>query len=134
MCRARSRRATPGSGWWRRGASGARTPRARTRRQAGGGLAARDTRAAAAPQLVQHLGVARRDALLGAEDLGLVLLQVGRHIALRARERLPPLVVRRNAVAVGVRDFDVVAEDLVEADLERPDAGALALARLQRRD
>ena len=33
-----------------------------------------------------------------------------------------------------VRDFDVVAEDFVEADLERGDAGPVPLARLQRSD
>src|SRR5438876_9232297 len=38
----------------------------------------------------------------------------------------------RHAVPVRVRDLEVIAEDLVEPDLERGDAGALALARLER--
>src|SRR5207247_9133004 len=49
-------------------------------------------------------------------------------------QRLTPLVVRRHTVFVRVRDFDVVAENLVEADFERRDAGALPLARLERGD
>src|SRR5690606_25972454 len=49
-------------------------------------------------------------------------------------QRLLALVVGRDAVQIGARHFQVVTEDLVVADLERRDAGALALARLERRD
>ena len=78
-----------------------------------------DHRRDAAPQLVQHFGFARRDPLLGAEDFGFVLLQVGRDVAFRSGERLAPLVIGRDAVAMRVCDLDVVAEDFVESDLQR---------------
>src|SRR6266516_897330 len=55
-------------------------------------------------------------------------------VALRAGLGLTPLVVAGHAIAVRVRHLDVVAEHLVEPDLERADPGALTLARLQARD
>src|SRR5204862_502934 len=87
-----------------------------------------------APQHVHQLGFACPDALLGAEYASLVFLELRRHEPLRARERLAPLVVGRHLIEVGPRDLDVVPEHLVEPDLERADAGALALARLQAGD
>src|SRR5439155_1761540 len=81
-----------------------------------------------------HSPTARRNALLRPQHLRLVLLQLRRHVALGAGEGLAPLVIGRDPRLVGVRDLDVVAEHLVEADLERRDTGALALPRLQRRD
>jgi hypothetical protein len=64
----------------------------------------------------------------------LVLLERRRHVAFRAGQRLPPLVVARHQVLVGVGDLDEIAEHAVEADLERLDPGARALARLHLRD
>ena len=44
------------------------------------------------------------------------------------------LVIGGNFFGVGVGDLDVVAKDLVEADLERVDAGAGAFLRLKTGD
>ena len=68
------------------------------------------------------------DLLFGGEDFALVLLQLGRGEALGVDQRLLALVVGGGQMQVGLGDFDVVAEDVVEADLERLDAGAGALA------
>ena len=88
----------------------------------------------AAAQRVDHRRLARGDPLLGPEHLRLVFLQLRRDVAFGPCECLAALVVRRNPRAVRVRDFEVIPEDLVEPDLERRDAGARALACLQRRD
>src|SRR5213075_746430 len=82
-------------------------------------------------QRVEQLRFTFGDALLGAEHLRFVFLEVRRHVPLGAGESLPPLVIGRDALAVCVRDLDVVTEHLVEADLERSDTGAFPLARLQ---
>ena len=75
-----------------------------------------------------------RHPLLGAQHLGLVVLELGRHVALGGGEGLPPLVVGGDPGGVRVGDLEVVAEDLVEADLERRDPGPLPLPLLQRGD
>src|SRR5216683_389863 len=49
-------------------------------------------------------------------------------------QRLLALVVRGHPVEVGFGHLDVIAEDLVVADLERGDVAARALGRLQPRD
>src|SRR5690606_38374559 len=54
-----------------------------------------------------------------------------RDIALGALQRLAPDIVRRNAVRVRSAELDVEAVHAVEADLQRRDAGALALLRLE---
>src|SRR5207244_5065625 len=86
------------------------------------------------PQGVHKPGLARRDALFRSQHLRLVLLQLRGHVALRPRQRLASFVLGVHARLVRVRHLDVVAEDLVEANLERRDAAALALARLEPRD
>ena len=69
------------------------------------------------------------------QHLLLVLLQLGRDVALGVLERLLADVVGRDlASAVGVGDLDVVAEDLVEADLQAGDAGAADLLGLEAGD
>ena len=70
------------------------------------------------------------DAVLGAQRLVLVLLQLGRDVALGADQRLLADEVRRHLVAVGLADLDVVAEDLVVADLQLGQATALGFTRL----
>ena len=73
-------------------------------------------------------------SLLGREDLLLVLLQLRRDVALGVLDRLLADVVGGDlalALRLGVRDLDVVAEDLVEADLEARDAGAADLLGLE---
>ena len=83
-----------------------------------------------AAQRLEDLQLALEDPLVGAEHLRLVLLERRRGESLAAGDRLLALVVGRHGVKVGLRDLDVVAEDAVEADLQRADAGARALAVL----
>ena len=68
------------------------------------------------------------DLVFGVEHFALVVLQLGSGEALGVGQGLLALVVGGGQVLVGSGDFDVVAEDVVEAHLERRDAGALALA------
>ena len=86
------------------------------------------------PERAEQLRLARRHPLLGAEHAGLVVLELGRHVPLGGGQRLPPLVVGGHPGRVRVGDLEVVAEHLVEADLERRDPGALALPLLERGD
>ena len=76
----------------------------------------------------------RQNLLLGVEHLALVVLQLRRGEALGVDQRLLAFVIGGREVQIGVGDFDVVAEDVIEADLERLDAGALPLARFDLRD
>ena len=78
------------------------------------------------------LDVAR--AVLRREHARLVLLQLRRDVALGVLQRLLAHVVGGDFLLVRVRDLDVIAEDLVVADLERGDFRALDLARLEARD
>src|SRR5690606_36410455 len=87
-----------------------------------------------AAQLGEQARLELGNALLGAEHLGLPLLQLGGDVALAVRQRLFALVIGRDAVQIGARHFQVVTEYLVVAYLERCDAGALTLPRLERRD
>src|SRR5437660_517291 len=75
------------------------------------GGAGRDAVSQGDEQLVLQLA----GAVLGAEDLVLVLLQLGRDVALGPLDRLLADVVGRDARLVRLGDLDVVAEDLVEA-------------------
>ena len=92
----------------------------------------------------QQVGRARRDApadlveqlvlepappLLGAEHLGLVLLQLGGDVALGAGQRLAPHVLGGHPRRLRVRHLDAVAEHAVEAHAQarQPGPGALAL-------
>ena len=68
------------------------------------------------------------DLLFGVEHFALVILQLGGGEALGVDQGLLAFVVGGREVQIGAGDFDVVAEDVVEADLQRGDAGALALA------
>ena len=64
------------------------------------------------------------DPLVGAQDAVLVLLELRGDEALAARDRLLADVVGGDVAEVRLADLDVVAEDPVEAHLERRDAGA----------
>ena len=76
----------------------------------------------------------RQDLLLGIQHFALVILQLGGGEALGVGQRLLAFVIRGRQVLVGARDFDVVAEHVVEPHLERLDAGALPFARFDLRD
>ena len=82
-------------------------------------------------QLPEKLPFQFQDALLGIEHQRLVFLQIRRDVTLGVDQRLLADVVGRDERRVGGRDLDVVAEDLVVAHLERPDAGARPFHRLQ---
>ena len=84
------------------------------------------------PQLLEELRSSSAHApLLGGEHLLLVLLELGGDEALGAHRGLLADVVLGHQVQVRAGHLEVVAEDLVVADLERGDPGALALARLE---
>ncbi len=84
----------------------------------------------AAAQVLEDLQLALEDSLVGAEYLGLVLLERSRGEPFAAGDGLLALIVVRNGVQVRFGDLDVVAEDTIEADLQRGDAGSGALALL----
>ena len=68
-----------------------------------------------------------------SQDLVLELLELGRDVALGVLDRLLADVVGRDlaALRLGVGDLDVVAEDLVEADLQAGDPRAADLLGLE---
>ena len=71
------------------------------------------------------------DAVLGVEHQRLVFLHFRGDVALGVDQGLLADVVGWGQAGVGAGDLDVVAKDLVVADLERLDPGALALDALQ---
>ena len=76
-------------------------------------------------RVLQFLGL-----LVGRQHLLLVFLQLRRDVALGVLDRLLADVVGGDLLAVGVGDLDVVAEHLVEADLQARDARPLGLLGL----
>ena len=99
--------------------------RARRRQQVGG------ARGHAAAQLVEQFILELPPPLVGAERLGLVLLDLGGDVAPGPGQRLPPQVLGRRLGGLGVGDLDAVAEDAVEAHAQAGDARARALALLE---
>ena len=69
--------------------------------------------------------------LLGAEDFPLHLLELGGDESLPSRRRLLAGIVVGNTPEIRRGDLDEIAEDGVEADLQRLDAGAGDLLLLQ---
>ena len=92
-----------------------------------------------APDLGRHRGAQLQEQLvlqvpaqlLGLEDLGLELLQLGRDVALGGLDGLLAHVLGRHPVDLPARHLEEVAEDRVEADLQAGDAGALDLLGLE---
>ena len=85
-------------------------------------------------QLGEETALDLDDLLFGVEDLGFVFLQLRGGEALGADQGLLALVIGGRMLQVGLADLNVKAEDVVELDLERVDAGAFALALLDLRD
>ncbi len=85
-------------------------------------------------QIDEKLPLDFEDALVGGEDFALVFLQLRTSEALGVDEGLLALVVAGREMQVRFGDLDVVPEDLVEADFERSDIGALPLALFHRGD
>ena len=69
--------------------------------------------------------------LPGVEHQGFILLEFGHHVALGVGQGLPPHVVRGHLFLIGLADLDVIAENLVVADLESPDSGTLPFPAFQ---
>ena len=83
---------------------------------------------------LEQFAFARLDPLGRAQHAFLVLLECRRDKALARRNRLPPLIVRRNGREVRVGDLDVVPEHFVESNLERRDSSACSFLGLNARD
>ncbi len=66
--------------------------------------------------------------LIGRQHLAFVLFQLSGGESLRVYQCLFTFVIGRREMPVRVRNFDVITEDVVEADLQRADAGPHALA------
>ena len=73
-------------------------------------------------------------AFLRAEDFAFHLLQFRRDVAFAVGDGLLADVMRRDLVEIRLRDFDVIAENGIEPDFQRRDAGAPDFVRLQFRN
>src|SRR5258707_3711092 len=82
----------------------------------------------AGAQIDEKLALDFEDALVGGEDFALVFFQLWRSETLGVDQGLLALVISGREMQVGLGNFDVVAENMVEADFKRSDVGALALA------
>ena len=82
------------------------------------------------PQRLEQLDFALENPLVGAEHLLFVVLECRGNEPLAAGDCLLAQVVGRDVVQIRLRDFYVIAEDPIEANLERRDAGARALGLL----
>ena len=71
------------------------------------------------------------DLLLGGEDLFLIFLERGRDVPFAVDERLLADIIPRREMLVRFGDLDVIAEDVVEPDLERIDPRAPDLVFLK---
>ena len=67
---------------------------------------------------------------IGRQDFFLVFLQFRRNIPLGVFDRLLANILGRNFLAVGIGDFDVVTEYLIEPDFQVWNAAALRLLGL----
>ncbi len=85
-------------------------------------------------QGVEDLQLALDDALVGSQNLLLVLLQRGSDEALAAGDRLLPVIVGRHRVEVRFRHLDVIPEHAVVPDLQGGDARPRALPLFHGRD
>src|SRR5690349_7944404 len=83
------------------------------------------------PQLYKELILHFVNPLLRIENEGLVLFEVRSDVALTIGECLSAQVLFRNAVHLGVWNFDVIARGFVITDFQRVDACASAFALLQ---
>src|SRR5579863_3490302 len=91
-------------------------------------------RAGKATELLEYFALQRENLFLGLQNLAFKLLQLRRGEALGVEQSLLALVIGGRQMQVGLRDFDVVAKNIIEADLERRNARAGALALLNLRE
>ena len=87
-----------------------------------------------AADVVEQLVLEPAPPLLGPEHLGLVLLQLGRHVALGTGQRLAPHVLGGSARRLRVRHLDPVAEDAIEPHAQARQSRPCALALLEAGD
>ena len=78
--------------------------------------------------LLKELLLDLEHLFFGSQDLLFVFLQFRCDESFGADQRLLAIVVLRNQVKIRFGDLDVVAEDSVEANLQRSDSGSLAFA------
>ena len=76
-------------------------------------------------QLIKQIILQLLDFFLGTENLILELLKLGNNIALRVYQRLLAYKVRRHTAALSLANLDIIAENLVKADLHGFNAGFL---------
>src|SRR6266478_8237042 len=94
-----------------------------------GGLAqARRFCGNAGAQVDEKLALDFEDAFVGGKDFAFVFFQLRRSEALGIDQSLLALVIVGREMQVGLGNFNVVAENMVEADFKRSDVGALTLA------
>src|SRR5690606_11292513 len=94
-------------------------------------LILRDLRRGCLAELEEALVLDLVRSLARVEDLVLVVLELGGDETLAVLERLLAEPIVRHLVAMRVRHLEVVAENLVVADLEARDSRALALRLLK---
>ena len=85
-------------------------------------------------ELGEEFGFELFGAFFGTEHLVFHLLERGGDVALGVGHGLLARVVVRDLGEMGGGDLDEVAEDVVEFDLQRVDAGALAFVLLEAGD
>src|SRR5580704_13858338 len=84
--------------------------------------------------LDENLALDLENALVRRENLALILFQFGRSEPFSVYQGLFALVVGGCEMEIGLRNLHVVPKDLIKANLQRCDAGALALAVFHRGD
>ena len=85
-------------------------------------------------QLLEDLALQREHLVFSVQNFAFQFLQLRRGEALGVHQRLLTLVIRRRVMQIRFRDLDVVAEHIVEANLQRLDARPRALAQFDLRD
>src|SRR5439155_2445199 len=99
-----------------------------------GSFDARRVSSGEAAQLFKNLALDSEDFLLGLEDFPFEILQLRGSESFRVDQGLLALITGRREMEVRFRNFDVVAENVVEPNLEGSDTGASALALLDLRE
>ena len=80
-------------------------------------------------QILKDLALQGQHLFFRVQNLAFQFLELRRGEAFGIHQRLLTLVIRGRVVQVGFRNFDVIAENVVEANLERLDSRAAALPR-----
>ncbi len=85
--------------------------------------------AAKARTCCEDFALQRQDLFFRRKHLAFQFLQFRRGVAFRVGQGLLAFIAGGNQRHVGLRDLDVIAEDVVEADFQRLNAGRAAFAR-----